>query len=236
VCSSDLIVQFEGSFGPRNCAVFYLDIDTNRSFHERDVECSSLSGSPDGKYIAYRNPVPMGDWDNRPHRVEIDGGPAGYGSIPVSSTPSERSSVTWAAITYGGADELGMHVETGPLWSDDSQRIAILERQLSSGKITVTTLSVRGEVLRVNVPASARDDPSLTWIGIRVAAGSGTNAVVVDPASGTYSPLDADSSVALEEVAQARQRARDERLAVTDIVKKAGAREGVARPTTAIPR
>jgi hypothetical protein len=205
---SNRLARFEGSFGPRNCAVFDLDIDTGKTFGERDVECGSLAASPDGKHVAYREPVSMGTWDDREHRVDIDDG----------------------AVSYAGARGEPIHLEAGPTWSGDSQWVAVVERQINSGRMAVTTLSIRGQSVTVPVPSDTRDDPTLTWIGDRVAVGSGGSARVIDTARRVYLPLDGDSSAILEEATRARERISDDRRGIEDLLKRLGAREGVARP------
>jgi hypothetical protein len=205
---SNRFVRFEGSFGPRNCASFELDLDTGKTFSERDGECGSFTASPDGKHVAYRFPVSMGTWDDSIGRVEIDDG----------------------TLSYAGVRGAPIHLEAGPVWSEDSQRVAILERRLQSGQIALTTISIRGEVMTVPVPSYTKDDASLTWMGIRVAVGLGGTALVVDPTRSVYMPLDPESSVILERVAHTSQSIRDDQQSMEDVVKKLGGREGVARP------
>jgi len=206
---SNRLVRFEGSFGPRNCAVFDLDLDTSKTLREWDLECDTLVASPDEKHVAYLGPVSMGSWDDRVHRVYIDDG----------------------AASYAGVRGAPIHMEAGPVWSEDSQRVAVLERQIQSGQMAVTTVSIRGEVVTVPVPSDTKDNPSLTWIANRVAVGSGGSALVVDPISNAYSlPLDRDSSAILEGVAQAGRKARDAERSVSDVQARLGAREAVARP------
>jgi hypothetical protein len=134
-----------------------------------------------------------------------------------------------------------MHLEAGPVWSDDSERIAILERELpvgsshgealpqpQEGRMAVTIISTKGLVVTVPVPSSTRDNPSLTWIGNRVAVGSGTGSLVVDPSRRLYSPLDADSAAAVEN-ARTANKVRDDGRGIDDELRRLGAREGVAR-------
>jgi hypothetical protein len=206
---SNRLVRFEGSFGPRNCAVFDLDLDAGKTLREWDLECDTLVASPDGKHVAYLGPVSMGTWDDRVHRVYIDDG----------------------AVSYAGARGTPIHIEAGPVWSEDSQQVAVLERQLRSGQAAITTVSIRGEVVTVPVPSDTKDDPSLTWIANRVAVGSGGGALVVDPTGNAYSLLlDRDSSAILEGVAQAGRKTRDTEQSVLDVQIRLGAREAVARP------
>jgi hypothetical protein len=237
---SNRLLRLEGSFGPRNCAVFEVDIDTGRALTEHDVECGSLTLSPDGEHVAYLFPVSMGTWDDRIHRVEIDDGPArteGARGVVM------RSSVGNAPVSYAGDPGAPIHLEAGPLWSEDSHSVALLERQVpagvgrgevvpqpQNGQMAVTTISITGEVIRVPVPANTRDDPTLTWIGSRVAVGTGSNALVVDPASRTYLPVDVDSAGIIQRAEAARQKVLDDRHSVEEVLRKLGAREGVASP------
>jgi hypothetical protein len=150
----------------------------------------------------------------------------------ASGPPSavERASIARAAVSYAGAPGLPLHVESGPVWSGDSRRVAILERQLGSGRMALTILSASGGVATVPVPDSARESSSLAWLDGRVAVGAGPAALVVDPSSGTCAGLDSESSRALEEVAAAGQTDRDNRRVVEEVLRRLGAREGVARP------
>ena len=206
---SSQLVRFEGSFGPRNCAVFDLDLDTGRTLREWDLECATLVSSPDGKHVAYIEPVTMGTWDDRVHRVDIDDD---------------------GGVSYAGVGGVPVHVEAGPVWSGDSLRVAVLERQVQSGQMAVTTISTQGAVVTVPVPSETRVNPLLTWIGNRVALGSGSGALVVDPTGKAYSlVLDRDSSI-LDEAAQAGREIRDAKRSVLDVQIRLGAREAVAKP------
>ncbi|MGD0871642.1 MAG: hypothetical protein ABSB88_18980 [Bryobacteraceae bacterium] len=227
---SNRLVRFEGSFGPRNCASFDLDLDTGKTFSERDGECSSFNVSPDGRHIAYREPVSMGTWDDRAHRVDIEDTAVSSARPQRSPIPPERASSEQAAVSYAGTSKAGIHLEAGPVWSEDSQWVAIVERQIDSDRIAVTTLSIRGQVVTVQVPSDMRDDPTLTWIGDRVALGSGRSALVVDTARRAYLPLDSDTSAILKEATRTRQRISDDQQGIEDALKRLGAREGVARP------
>jgi len=227
---SNRFVRFEGSFGPRNCASFDLDLDTGKTFSERDGECSSFNVSPDGRHIAYREPVSMGTWDDRAHRVDIEDTAVSSARPQRSPIPPERASSEQAAVSYAGTSKAGIHLEAGPVWSEDSQWVAIVERQIDSDRIAVTTLSIRGQVVTVQVPSDMRDDPTLTWIGDRVALGSGRSALVVDTARRAYLPLDSDTSAILKEATRTRQRISDDQQGIEDALKRLGAREGVARP------
>ena len=240
---SDTIVRFEGSFGPRNCAAFDVDFDSGRTLGEHDAECGSLTASPDGKHIAYLFPVSMGTWDDRLHRLEIDDSPALSAKGSRGRGTKVRTSVDDAPVSYAGAPGDPIHLEAGPVWSADSQWVAVLERRVSAevgrgevpsqpqmGPISLTTISIRGEVRKAPVPSSAKDDPMLTWISGRVAIGHDSKGIVVDPASGTYAPVDVDSAAVLRDASDARQKVRECRDDVNRVLKVLGAREGVAKP------
>ena len=129
-------------------------------------------------------------------------------------------------LSYAGAGGLAIHLEAGPVWSEDSERVAILERQIDSGRLAVTTISTGGQVVTVPVPGQTRDDPTLTWIETRVAVGSGSNAVVVEPARRVGWPVDVESAAILQKAARARQKALDDRKAVDVLVGRLGGTRG----------
>ena len=237
---SDRFAKLSGSFGPHNCPVFFLDLVAGRTFDERDIVCgSTFTMSPDQQHVAYNGILGGGDWGD----LEIDYGPLIYANGPGRPTPPMPPSIGPAAISYRGATSRGMHIEAGPVWSEDSQRIAILEREMPDmdgpyenplqpryGQMSLTTISVRGERVTVPVPYSTRDNPALTWVGTRVAVGSGDGALIVDPATKTFAPLDAASAAAAQTTVRSAQKASEDRRRIQDVLTRLGAREGVAKP------
>jgi hypothetical protein len=102
--------------------------------------------------------------------------------------------------------------------------------QPQNGQMILAVLSVRGEVIKVPVPGYTKDDPTLTWVGQLVAVGSGGKTLIVNPASGTYSPIDIESEAAIRAARTRGQNLADDRKNVGDIVRRLGANEGTARP------
>jgi hypothetical protein len=194
-----------GSINPSNCEMFDLDIATGRESHGHLWECGTFSLSPDGKHTAGLAPVQQFATDEE--RFEI-----------VSLDNKMRFYVH---------NSKPMFIPAGPAWSPDSQKVAVLEKDASTGEAAVTILLLDGTITRVPVPASILEHPAITWLGARVVAGEGADSVQVDSVTKRLGPVTFDVADEVTRTATERRQKKATQDQIDAVVKKLGGKEAI---------
>jgi hypothetical protein len=194
-------VRVDGSVNPRNCEMFDLDVETGEESNGQFGECGSFAPSPDGKHIAYRGMVPQGPDEEREDTVEVDDG----------------------KVAYGGTGKLRIRV--GPIWSDDSRSVAVLEE--APGSSAVTILWLEGRADKVPITAEALGSRYLRWAGEYIVVGSGSYRLAIDRRTRQTMPLSAEIARKLERAAEGKSKSSSD---AQEVVRRLGGKEGVVWP------
>jgi Tol biopolymer transport system component len=201
ISASDIRVM--GSVNPRNCEIFDVDLATSKESNGHFGECGSFAESPDGNHLAYLRPVNQGADSDRKDSVEID---------------DEKN-------LYSGGDA-GIRVISGPIWSEDSGRVAFIEKQRDSGEVAVTTISTGRNVDRVPVPADGLEHPKLMWVDSKLVIKDGA-AFLIDSRLRTVTPVTPSVSARIESIKRSERQKLDLNNSTEEIVAEFGGREGV---------
>lgn len=199
-------LRVTGSVNPRNCEMFDVDVETAKESNWQVGSCGSFVASPDGNHIAHLGLVTQGAGTERTDSVEIDN----------------------QSITYRGTRPI--LVSAGPVWAQDSTQIAVLEKQLDSGELAITTVSTTGQIDRVPIPQSFGEKPELALIDHKVVIRSATRSLIVDTRQKTVGALTGDIATTLAQADQDRQKSDQARERIKGLVKRLDAREGVEAP------
>ena len=130
------------------------------------------------------------------------------------------------AVYRGG--ETPFRVLAGPSWLAKSSRVAVIEKRVITGEVAGTFLSVTGATRTVPLPNAIADHPELVVVGTKVVAGEGSNRLLVDPAQGTFGPVDFEVSEPLEKARVAGERRKIVEERTTELMRRLGAGEAVA--------
>ncbi|HLK21886.1 MAG TPA: hypothetical protein VKT81_23220, partial [Bryobacteraceae bacterium] len=175
-------LRITGSINPRNCEMFDVDVDTAKESNWQVGYCGSFVASPDDNHIAHLGLVTQGADAERTDSLEIDNG----------------------SIVYRGTRPI--LVLAGPVWSQDSSQIAVLEKQVDSGELAVTTVSTAGQIDRVPVPQNFGENASLTFIAHNVAIRSAARSLLADTRQKTVGALAGEVATILAQADQDRQK------------------------------
>ena len=200
-------VRIDRSANPRNCGVFDLDIETLAVSNRQEGACGSFVSSPDGKHTVHLGLLAITSDEDREDSVEIDNKATAY---------------------RGGGDRI--QVVVGPIWSEDSQEVAFIEKKVSSGEVVLTVVSLTGHFDRTPIPAEMLEDPLVTWVGSQVAIGARSHPVLVDHALKRMGEPTPEALSRIERVRQTEREAEERRAGYRKILQQLGAREGIAWP------
>jgi hypothetical protein len=229
-------IRVSGSVNPYNFEMFDLDIDTGQESNWQ-FGAGPFVPSPDREHMALRGPTDLTDEEHRFDTVLVDRRP----------DPLDPMFHEVATIHYDGEDP-GIFVLAGPVWSPDSQHIAVIEKKASDQQVAVVILTPtnkpgrgqQGSVRRVWIPPSTVEETlrgrpwaPLRWIGTKVVAGRGTRAIAVDSASANaqFTRIVPEDLVQLTALEREESDATSARKNLEDLVKRLGGRGGVALAT-----
>jgi len=216
-------VLFGGSANPWNCELSVLDSRTGDVSESLEGTCDTFVRSPDGKFTAYWGPEGMGfSAEERRESLEING---------VHVYPYVKDT-----------EDCALQFLSKPSWSADSQRLALVDRDVNTGIASVTVLN--SNLKQENVVAYGRkvvvrrapvlmhaalgsnleEKMEVHWVGqlVVVSKEDGEPLFQADPAHGTIQPATAD---ALQSLAAPRARAAQLKSKAADLVRKLGGRD-----------
>jgi hypothetical protein len=203
---SDSKVRVEGSVNPRNCEVFDVDLGTAEESGDHMGACGSFAPSPDGKHFAALGLESYGPTGDLADSVEVD---------------DDR-------IIYTGPRPGGVKILAGPVWSEDSARISVIERSNSTGAVALSILSLDGHVERTFVAENLPASLPLSWAGQVLIVGSGDQARSFDPSSKMIGAVSPEIAAVLRGRWEAASRVGLDKARIQKIVQALGGQEGVS--------
>ncbi len=207
-------IRIGGSFTPWNCEAFDLDLGTGKESNGQIGKCGTFALSPDGKHYAACATIPQTDDEHRFDTVEIDGWRSRNGPLASYSGTSHSR-------------ESGIFVLAGPAWSPDSRRAAVIEKRSTDQQLSVTILSLAGDVRRVRVASGLSEHPTISWFGSKIVAGEGIDAVAIDPVEERLETVPFEVSDELAHRVRVREEGKVSREKLEAVVRKLGGRDGV---------
>jgi hypothetical protein len=194
-----------GSINPSNCEMFDFDVKTGQESNWQEGECGTFVASPDGRHIAALGLVQqLVSEKERFDTVQIDNREGLYG---------------------GGAADI--FVLAGPVWSPDSQNIAVIEKRAHSGQAAVIILSLAGVATRIPVSSAILAHPALAWRKQGIIAGSGSRSIRIDPATRNVYPATPVDLAETRRLAVQRQQADALKTTADAAVERVGGKDAV---------
>jgi hypothetical protein len=201
-------VRVHGSINNWNCGVYDVDVDSGEEIGGlMSGQCRDFVSSPDGKHVAYIGTTSGGPDEQRDDSVEID---------------SEH-------LVYRGPGDV-LNVVTGPVWSDDSRRVAFVHKNARTGEAALAFLSIDGKSGRVPLPGHFGKGASLTWLGDDVAVRDETEMLAVSQRKKTTVRAAAAMVAKIEHAKSAERRKQESLRSLATLRQKFGATECVALP------
>ena len=205
-------IRVTGEINPSNCELFDYDLSTGDESKDQFGRCGTFVPSPDGKHIAELALVDQfTDEEHRFDHVDLDG--KGF---------FDFKDMMYTGLPYD------IHIPISPVWSSDSQHIAVLEKRAATGETAVVIIGLDRGTTRIAVPASMLEDPEIDWTGSMIVVGRGANAIQVDPMTKSITPVTSNTVDDLKRRAAKQSALAAIRKRVDDVVLRLGAREGVA--------
>jgi len=216
-------VVFWGSANPWNCTEVAFDVTNGDGVFGHLGTCGSFVRSPDGKSTAYWGPEGMGfSSDERRESLYVDG---------VDVYPQ---------VVYPQTNSL--QFLSNPVWAADSQRVALVDRDVNTGITSLTILDVRPEhatgqrksfdylakwapiLVHTALGPNLEQPVAVNWVGqlVIVSNGGGDPLFQVDSAHGTVQPASGD---ALRPLVAPRAQAAQLKSKAEDLVRKLGGRD-----------
>ena len=197
-----------GSINPTKCEMFDFDIVTRQKSNWQGGECGTFVASPDGKHIAELGPAFHFTPDEDLFEyLQIDNKEDFY---PASE------------------DSPKILVVAGPVWSPDSQMVALLEKRKIGDEAAVTIVSLTGAFTRVPVSLSILESPSLAWVGMKVVAGRrGVDELQIDSVTKRIGAATADITDELDRRKAAADSLEARHKRIQSLVEKLGGRVGI---------
>lgn len=198
-------LRIEGSVNPMNCLLFDLDVQTGQDSNWYSGVCGDFIASPDRKHMIARHKNYPGPEEEQIDVMQLD--------------DKERF--------YRGNDPNGVFWLTQPVWSPDSQKIALIEREYTTGNVSAVVLSLTGAVVRIRVTREVAEHPAVTWVGDAVVVGE-RGILQIDPGSkfsSTRLSLDAANALKASKIRQTDAERKTKRI--EELVNRLGGREGI---------
>ena len=208
---TDTRIRYVGSVNNLNGQTFELDVDTGKESHVFAGQDGSFVPSPDQAHMAYQSVLWMAPEEEWREQVIIDD----------ENYPRRDSDLVFPKARGD------MRVLVHPVWSSDSKRVAFLQRQVGTGQIALSFLSITNETSTVPLILDPEGKHSLQWIGKEVMVDEGPDAVLVDPDTKSVTSVPANMSPRIEELRKAKAKRAESKKATEELVRKMGGREGV---------
>jgi hypothetical protein len=216
-------VVLGGSVNPYNCEDVVLDTETGDEIEWHFGVCGTFVRSPNGKSTAYWGTEAMAPIEEKRETLVVSGAVV----CPRTDYPQVEDNLQFLS---------------NPSWAADSQRVALVDRDVKTDQVCITVLDTRPEHAtgeRRSFDAVAKWAPILMhaplvpapdgrvevhWIGDRIVVTKkdGEALYEADPARGTVLPAAAD---ALESLVTRRAKAAQLKARVAALVRKLGGRE-----------
>jgi len=212
-------VIFGGSANPWNCEQVVLDTTTGKEVESQLGTCGTFVRSPDGKLTAYWAPEGMG-FSKEERRENLNVNDAVV--YPVAITPANT-----------------LQFLSNPAWSADSQRVALIDRDVNTGVTSLTVLDGRPDhatsehrgrhsvarpapvLMHAPLGSDLDERMEVQWVGnlVLVSKEGGAALFQADPAHGTIQSATAE---ALQFLAAPRAQAAQLKSKAEDLVRKLG--------------
>jgi dipeptidyl aminopeptidase/acylaminoacyl peptidase len=213
-------VVFWGSANPWNCTEVAVDVMKGDGVFGHLGTCRTFVRSPDGKSTAYWGPEGMGfSSDERRESLYVD------------------DADVYPQVVYPQTNSL--QFLSKPVWSADSQRVALVDQDVNTGITSLTILDPKPEhatgqrksfdylakwaPILMHAPLGSDPDEGMEvqWVGnlVLLSKEGGAALFLADPAHGTVQPAPAD---ALQSLAEPRAQAAQLKSKAEDLVRKLG--------------
>jgi hypothetical protein len=204
-----------GSYNQWNYVTYDVDCETG-AISNQLVGQGDFIDSPDGKNTAYLSETLGGPDEQRYETIEIEVHALG----PRVRDPAH----------YTGPDKGVFRVVAGPIWSEDSKRVALIEKMLTTDEAVLGFLSVDGRSDRVPLPSHFDSTATLTWLGDNLAVRDDTEMLVVNYRQKRLVRANAELVTKVEAQLQAKKQKAESHRALNQLRQDCEAKEAIGRP------
>ena len=199
-------VRVMGSVNPMNCVLFDEDIETQTASNWHDGVCGQFKPSPDGKHMISQHKNYPAAEEDQVDFMQLDD-KEGF---------------------YNGNDPKGVFWLAGPEWSADSQKIALIEKEATTGEVSLVILTLTGDVTRIAVTISMSENAAVMWDGDKVVVSNGHDSIVVASRTKYITAANSTQKKMLQRASSKRHDASSKAKLVQQVVRDLHGRDGVA--------